>query len=297
MRKLGEFFLASNRNAVIVVFACMLLPLIYLPGGFIAAIIIAFVTLQKGWRDGLVVVAWAAIPAVSLFFLHKTGAYDIILLRCVIAWMMAAILNRYQSWRLSLEVMTIVALIGIVIFFMIVPDVRGFWLKQIGPQLEEIASNASWRLATSDMQSWIERAAPAIAGMYAVGFLGGTVILMVVARWWQSVMFHPGAFRKEFVRLRMGRAASILTIVILLGGLFDLEVCWSLLPIIVLPFIVAGLALLHFVASVKEGMKIFLVILYVSLIFIPMSAYVLALLGLIGYVDSWYDFRRTLVCD
>ena len=48
MKKLGEFLLAKDINAIVVAFLCALLSVLSIPIGFIAAIIVGLVTLQKG---------------------------------------------------------------------------------------------------------------------------------------------------------------------------------------------------------------------------------------------------------
>jgi uncharacterized protein YybS (DUF2232 family) len=66
-----------------------------------------------------------------------------------------------------------------------------------------------------------------------------------------------------------------------------------LLPVILLPFIVAGLSLLHAMMANKKGANALLAGTY-CLLFL-LFPYVAGLLALLGFADSCYDFRRRIV--
>ena len=102
MKQFGEFLLRKNANAIAVAFLAALLPLFSIPIGFVAVVIVALVTLQKGPIQGLWILAWVALPALALLVLKQVGPVDFLLIRCVLIWLLAAILYRYQTWELLL---------------------------------------------------------------------------------------------------------------------------------------------------------------------------------------------------
>ena len=70
MATLTRHILNNNLVAALVAFGCVMLAFVGLPGEIAAAVIIAFVTMRKGWQSGAIVLAFVALPAVG-FLLHK----------------------------------------------------------------------------------------------------------------------------------------------------------------------------------------------------------------------------------
>ena len=73
MRKLGGYLLANNRRAAILAFVCALLPLIGLPGDLLTAILVGFITLRKGAKAGLFLLAFVALPTISFLVARPSG--------------------------------------------------------------------------------------------------------------------------------------------------------------------------------------------------------------------------------
>jgi len=290
VRKLGEFLLASQRNAAIVAFLCTLLPLIKLPGGFLASILVGFVTLCRGAKAGLFVLAWVALPAVSLMYLHRFGVFDVLLLRCVLVWMLAIVLRKYGSWRLALEFAVVIGLIAIVGVHLFIGDPHGWWVSHLTTYVSEVSKVTSWKLSATDTQHLIHRFAPIATGITTFVILFGTWLLLFLARWWQSTLFAPGELRKEFIEVRMSRGLAVVLLVSVIGIFMKLAFVIDFFPVLMLPFMIGGLSILHFVASIKKGLVLLVVLMYVGLLFLPF--FIVLLLAAAGYFDAWFDFRK-----
>ncbi len=290
MRKIGEFLLANDRNAIIVAFTLTLLPMIHLPGGFFAAIVVGFITLRKGAKPGLFVLFWVALPALALLYLKRFGVFDILLLRCIVVWLMALILRTYSSWRLGLEVVTLIAVVAVLLAHMISPDIHIFWQTFITDYLKDVTKAASWKLSPAETKSFIAELAPIATGIYASIILLGTFVQLVLARWWESVMFTPGRLREEFVTIRMGQAAAIVVIILFAGIAFKVPVAKDVAPVLLMPFMIAGLSLLHYYYRQYKFLMVPVVMVYMGLLLLPFA--VVLGLALFGYIDAWVDFRK-----
>ena len=77
----------------------------------------------------------------------------------------------------------------------------------------------------------------------------GIMASLLLARWWQSVLVHPGAFREEFGNLRLGNLAGLLTLGMLLVARLTQdtisEITAQLAMIMLVPYLLAGLAVIH----------------------------------------------------
>lgn len=292
MRKVGEFLLASNKNAAIIAFLCTLLPLIGLPGGFLVSILLGFVTLCRGARSGLIILAWVALPAISLLYLHRFGVFDVLLLRCVLVWVFALVLRKYGSWRLVLESEVLLGFFVILGMHLVLGDVQGWWANHLGTYLGEASKLTSWKLSAADTQNLIDRLAPVATGVATSVLLFGIWLLLFLARWWQSAIFRPGELRKEFLQLRMSRGLAVILAVSAVGIWLKLSFVIDFFPVLLLPFMLAGLSVLHFLVSIKKGLLLLLILMYVGLLFSPF--FIVLLLSSVGYFDTWFDFRKRI---
>ena len=293
MRGIGRFLLAKNINAAVVAFICTLMPLIHLPGAFLAAIIVGLVTLSRGYLSGLIVLAWVALPAVSLLILGRFGGFDVLLLRCALVWVFAGLLRQYGSWRFVLEIAAILGVIAVIVLHISIPDVGQWWATHIMTYLKEVSKAADLKLSAADTKLILERFVPIASGAVCFFMLLGSVLQLILARWWQSVLFNPGGLRQEFLAIRMSRAAALVLFAIILGAFFHVSMLIDLLPVLMMPFMLAGLSLLHKLADNVKLLLIPLILLYVGILFLPYL--IIGLLAVVGYADSWIDFRKRLI--
>lgn len=123
---------------------------------------------------------------------------------------------------------------------------------------------------------------------------------LILARYWQATLYNPGGFKAEFQELVLPRWASLTCLLIIVGLLtnfYDLIALptiyvFMLLPLIIVPCIIAALALIHAVFTLKNYNSFWLGLVYVALLFI--QPYTSILLFIIALADSWLQFRTKL---
>ncbi len=122
----------------------------------------------------------------------------------------------------------------------------------------------------------------------------GVLAGLLIARWWQSVLYKPGAFGEEFRTFRLGKVVTIIAILMVLlavianGRLAELASNGLLVMIGLL--LIQGLALAHALVHRFKAHQLWLVMMYMLLIF--MMPYMLVMLAVAGLVDNWADFRK-----
>ena len=116
---------------------------------------------------------------------------------------------------------------------------------------------------------------------------------MMIARWWQSLIYNPGGFQEEFHKFTIESKTTVVLVgLMLLGMLLPKESAfWMTLPTI--PLLFSGIALIHFSVKHFQLGGHWLVLSYLSpLLFGALVA--LLLMGLaIG--DSFLDLRGRLL--
>lgn len=289
MNTFGKFLLAKEANAVVIAFLCALLSVFNFPTGIIAVIIVGLVTLQKGPKSGLWLLAWIALPSIALLALRRVGLFDVLLFRCVLMWVFAVALRRYRVWSLLLEAIALLGVMLIVLLHLFFPHLQAWWRTELLAYMKPLFLEAHWhiKLTTAQITALL---APIATGIVFF-FIAGTLVLqLIIARFWQFSLFNPGAFAKEFTQIRAGMVSIILMALLLILALFKKQMALDAFPLALLPFFIAGLSLMHFFAQQKKHLIYALILMYTGLFFVP--AIVISVLGIFAFTDMFFGFRK-----
>ncbi|MCX7125306.1 MAG: hypothetical protein NTU49_06070, partial [Gammaproteobacteria bacterium] len=175
MNSLGKFLLAKDRNAIVIAFLCALLQIFHFPTGFIAVIIVGLVTLQKGAKSGFWILTWVALPTISLLALRHVGLFDLLFLRCIVLWLLAILLRRYQSWGLLLEIVAFVGVICILLLHLRLPNLQQWWAQELSAYIKPVIAESHWHIKITPAE-FAARLSPFATGLSAF-FIAVTVLL------------------------------------------------------------------------------------------------------------------------
>ena len=286
IKQWGEWLNAKQFHAGIVAFICMMTSLIYLPGTFLASVIIAFTTLRSGFRFGLSVLAWVAIPAIALGLRGDLSAFAMSLLHCLIIFALALMLRHTHNWNNVLLIMTVVFVAFIGLAHLLVPEVSLVWNKILSQFMQ------NWIAEGQTEPSYWPEAVSIFSkvgtGVVAFVLMSSMLLELMIARFLQSITYNPGAFKSEILKIKINRWGSLVLpvflIVIMVSGN---TVFTDMLPAIVFSFMVAGLVVVHAIASIKPQIGFMVPVAYVAtFIFI----YLICLWALAGFLDAWIQF-------
>ncbi len=275
MRSLAEFAMAGRRQAILAAMLLGVLPVV----NFLSAPVVALVCLRHGRTEGMIVLAWAVLPALGWAVLG-----DVIPLLLLIGiTVLANVLRATNSWEA-----TLLSAIGVGIGALLGLYLRPDFLLLMQQQLELV-------LSSPDLQGQVTAVPPEQMLQLLQAFFGTmlmflALVLLMLARSWQAGLYNPGGFRDEFHRLRLSwKTAAGLLLMFTLAGL-GTPVLQPLTLFFVLPLLFAGVALVHGIAGLKKWPGAVLVIFYVALL----SPIMTQILVLAAITDSWYDFRSRL---
>jgi hypothetical protein len=116
---------------------------------------------------------------------------------------------------------------------------------------------------------------------------------MLVARWWQSGLFNPGGFRKEFHAFGLPKQLAFPTVVAI-GLLFIVDSGFSapmrdLLVVIVILYMFQGIASIHRIVLNRAMSRTWLVTMYCLLVLLPQLMVIF--IAWIGMTDSMLNVR------
>ena len=255
--------------------------------GWISAAAIALVTLRQGVASGGWLVFWALLPAVVASWLSGDPGSVLLLLG---VFVLAVVLRATVSLALAVAASALVGLISGGGLLLIGADFLAQLAEVFAALLEQLQSN----VATEESMDLVLSAPSTvqIAGILAAGNAVTAVFSLLLARYWQALLYNPGGFREEFHALRL---PPLWTTGL---GLLALAV-WAQEPwvsgwalVVSVPLMFCGFSLVHaYVAASGRGASS-LVIFYLLWLFVdPVKG---LLLGCV-VADAWIDFRRRWV--
>ncbi|HYQ38486.1 MAG TPA: hypothetical protein VER09_06070 [Pseudomonas sp.] len=287
MRALADFVMRGRLQATLAVVVTAALPLLF----WLSAAAGSLVLLRRGLGDALGVVLWALVP--TLLWWHFGEPLPLLVLVGSLA--LALVLRASVSWtRVLLASVALGALFGVIIDASFGAEVKRT-AAELLEQMPQMLGEHAKQLTAEEKSRLGALLAPVLTGLMAGLLQVLSLLSVLLARYWQALLYNPGGFGREFraVRLPLPMVLALLAGVVLLPEL-DLQLV-MLMPLCSVPLAFAGVALLHGLAAQGRLARFWLVGLYVSLPMFMQLVY--PLLVVLAVVDSLFDFRGRATRD
>lgn len=287
LERFAHFLLKRNRNAALVAFLCSILPVFF---GSISVVIVALVTLRKGEHEGFFVLAWGVLPLLAQAFVDQSYLFfAAAVIAFVLVWGMAALLRRYSSWSVLLEVSALLSVTVVLATLFFRENVELWWSVHINSYIKMIVD--AGYLGADEVLSptqvlWAAQIASGVE-VFVLLLLAG--FKLALARWWEGRVVKTVAFRKELLLTRLDRWVLILFVVLLLAaiGLKEIVFLEALIPLIGF-YCIAGLCTLHYWMQGYKYARSALLGFYIVVIIFP---YAIALALVLGLIDSGVNLK------
>lgn len=251
---------------------------------------VALVTLRRGVSDGTFVLLVAMLPALLALFASDLGPLMalITMLSLLLVFAVALVLRRSISWGAAIMAMVALSSAASLLLGQLVPAPVEGLVEILGDLFKEIEAQAQQGEQAAQLPVPGERFA---LGLIAYVLALSSIASLILARWWQSMLYNPGGFGAEFRQLRLNMSSVLICFVSALycfsqGS--DYAIWASLFGF---PLLLQGIAIVHFVVKQRQMGTQWLVLMYLALIF---ASPVAMLLTLLAVLDSWIDFRGRL---
>ncbi len=294
MSMLARFIMAGRAQAVMFASLTAMLALIVPLVGLLSAAAVGLISLRLGLREGLLSSLWATL-ACSLLGWLVFGQPWISAGFLLGLWLpllaLGALVRATRSLETGIQAALGFGLLALALAYALLGDPQMRWQELLRPALESM--DAATGLDPARVPQILKALSAWMTGALAAGVWLQVVLALLLARWWQALLYNPGGFRREFHALQVAAPLVWLALVLFLwlavqraeapNPIRDLGV--MLFPL----FVLQGLAVAHAVVT-RSGMSTaWLVALYL-LLFLAMP-YAELLLGLVGLGDRWLRFR------
>ncbi|HLT63124.1 MAG TPA: hypothetical protein VKZ92_01240 [Pseudohongiella sp.] len=253
---------------------CGLLPLF----NMLSPALLGLVLLRHGYRETMLVTAWAILPLVGWAIAGDVS--PLLLAAGVLA--LATVLRRTVSWQYTL--------LAAVLVGGLTEMVLRLWPQLVSLQLQQLEAFMAAGGFDTQPELTLEALQDAVMRLFGMMSMFMSIILLMLARWWQALLYNPGGFQQEFHQLKLQPSIALLLLGLLLLASFGSTVLSGWILYLWVPLFFAGLALVHGLIGLKKLSRLWLVAFYVLLL----SPMMTQLLAVAAVIDSWYDFRSRI---
>ncbi|BBN59390.1 DUF2232 domain-containing protein [Hydrogenovibrio marinus] len=285
---IANYVMKGQLPAYIATAILALLTVWFGPVGMLLGAVIALVTLRVGSGEGLKVLTAAVainLVATQAFLGASLPAIVAIVEYMVPVWLMAWVLRSTNSLTSALSLGMLMTGAVVITFHMMVGDTTAWWSNMMNTALLPYVKEAGVE-APADVIATLSEVATMLLAMFMV-VLWFSILLL--GRWWQGRLYHPGQFQQDFYQIRLPKNLAYLAVVLAVAGLvFKSGIVQDLSGVMMAGLMFPGLAIAHHAVAVKKMGNGWLVGLYVLLFLFPQTILILATIGLI---DTWLDIK------
>ena len=261
--------------------------------GFLSSILMVLFVLRQGVRTAVLQGVMAAALLAGVALLVGTPV-TLILSVAIVFWLpailLATVLTMTRSLTLSLQVLVLVAIAGMLAFFLLVGDPTAFW------EAELQAAAEVWRsLGAAELADQLTEGGALLAAQMTmlIVIMFWTVYATTFALGYSLYRQLPGetANYGRFRDLNFGRVIALIMALCSLVAWFSGAVWLQNIAFVMFAvFWLQGLAIVHWMHSEKVLPTFAVVVIY--LLMLPLSAAVIIALAVLGYIDAWFGLRR-----
>ena len=264
------------------------------PAAWISAAAVVLVTLVNGPRRGLITTAMSLLGAAIFAFLIFSApqvAVIFVLIAWLPAWLIATVLRQTVSLAYSLQILTLMSLLAVVMLYVLYPNIGELWREPLDIMVKQLAEQSTdFTLAElKQTEDWIIEFLP---GLFASSVMFGTMVSLFLGRWWQAVLYNPGGFGKEFRSLNLGKVSALCAIALMLiAAIVDSVFAVAMVTVVFVLYGIQSLSLLHAAIEIRKVNAAWLFLIYLIMFFVP---HVLLLLMFASFADPWLDIRQRI---
>ncbi|MDF3054410.1 MAG: putative rane spanning protein [Gammaproteobacteria bacterium] len=295
LRWFGVYLIEDPKHAAWVALLLGLLSLLgLLPLLFVGYILLALIVLHEGPKIGLLILSVLLAPPIVLGFALSSPFPIALIVQGLTIWLLAWALRSDMSWPTVLLMAALIGLLSVIVFHLWVGDAAEWWRTQLAVFWQRSGTLSFMGISSQELRLAINKMSSFITGIFVSSlFLYSTAILLL-ARGWQALLFNPGGLKKEFLAIYIPKVASIGLLFCMGAAVLGFSIAQDVLAIFFVPFMVAGISLVHVMAErKKEASTLMLACFYIAFLFF--FPYVTMALVLIGFLDSWFHFRSWLL--
>ena len=294
---MASFIMAGRFQAIAFASLFVLLSPFVPPFILVGGAAVALVTLRQGINQGIIVMLSASVVlaiATTIIQADFFSGFSLGLLTWFPMVILATILTRTVSWTYTLQAILLIVVGGVIIFHLSVSDPLLLWKAEAEEIVKALTQNQS--LKADEIEELVISVAKWVTASFAFLVMVFLTVSLLIARYWQSVLYKPGGFGEEFRELRVGKLPAIISLLLVLIAVFsESQMMADISAVVLAIFLFQGLGLMHNLVKNLGMSHVWLIGTYILMMpFFPSSMIVIILLVSFGIIDNFSNFRNTL---
>ncbi len=293
MRALASFVMRGPGQAVLVAAGFAALSLAVPPLSYLSAAVLALVTLRNGPKDGALVLVAAAAVLAGMGLLSVGVPWvglSVGLMLWLPVWLLSLTLRASVSLALAFQAAAVLGACVVLGTHIVVAEPVAAWRDLLEGYFAPLLREAG----VADVERALAAMAELMTGVAAAALVSSYLVSLLLARWWQAMLYNPGGFQQEFHELRLGQAMAGVTLLVFAAAwLFEgggARVARDLGSVAIAVYLFQGLAVVHGLVKLLKAHVAWLVGMYVlGVVALPQVSTLISGLGLL---DTWVDVRR-----
>lgn len=292
MRQLAVYIMRGRFQAASVAGLFGGLSMFIPPLSYLSGAAVGLVVLRHGIKEAVFVLAGAALLT-ALMVLAGAGTPAPALVLLLVLWLPVSVcatvlrITQSQGW-VVLTVGSIVTLFAVGMH-LLTNDPVAWWQQWVDRTIKETPIEG----VTID-QIAQEGTFVLMNGLVAMVIGVSLMLTLLLARWWQALLYNPGGFRTEFHALRLPRVLAppmVVMAALVISGFAGNggSILIDIVVIGIMMYLFQGVAVVHGIVARRNLAVWWIVPIYVGLLLIPPN--VILGLAMLGLVDSIVDFR------
>ncbi|OGV30945.1 MAG: hypothetical protein A3E88_00770 [Legionellales bacterium RIFCSPHIGHO2_12_FULL_35_11] len=286
MQKYLQLFLTNKQFTLL----CTLILALFPYTSWLAVVVIAFITLRNGWMNGLTILLPVALVyfACSLVGMPAVGAFVNMLALFFPCYFAACVLRMMTNWQAVFGLFFLMIALTSIFVQLLAPDFVVAQFLYLENFVKETQTDASVTKLLSDLSNINQTVVASYAfGLQILSIFFSATMSLMAARSLQSRLFNIGGFKQEMLSFRATKISIAVFIILLIAATRLNLIAMTLLPTVIVYFLLAGLSISASFVNRKNSRLLLLLI--VPLILAPfVSAPFYTILGLF---DSVFNLR------
>lgn len=282
MKNLAHFTLSGRTPAFIVVSGFLLMALVFPLSALLSAAAIVLITLHAGPKNALVIAAAAAAAlALCMFFISQHALLGAVtaLAQLMPSLILASIFYRTRSLSLSLQMAAVLGAAGFILIVLWFPEHAQFWQKTLTPMLTPALEARGY--GNQESSQMLAQTAQFMTGLLLASIVLVHSSILLLGYWLYGQINNRIQFSHDLHHMRLGKVLAISCVMlgmiaITSGSAFVSQLC----AILVILFFLQGMIVTHAICSRMTKGRLWLIIAYCLVIFVPQTIFVVILLGL-----------------
>lgn len=295
LKNFANLTLSGKLPAFAVVFGFLLFALIFPPSAVISGAAVVLLTLHAGPKNSILIVIACILGFTILTNVlignPAVGALTA-MAQLIPSFILATALYTTRSLTFSLQ---IAALLGAIVFVLVnvmIPDTQAFWQQVLTPMLSAMLEASGQ--SEQQLEAFVSQTAKYMNGLLIASIVLVHSCILLLGYKLHSLTNNNTQFETDFLQLHLGKVLAILALTaglwaFIAKSAFAVQLC----GILIILFFLQGMSVIHTTCSTMTKGKLWLIITYLLVIFVPQAIVIIILLGLIATFVNLRPRART----